>query len=976
MKTGRPESRARAVLLTTAAVACAGSIAVSGAAPVAAAPETSAAASGATIVRIGRNPDFTRVEFAGPNGSRTSVRRVGRTVIVTVPGAQRPDIAQLRVDPPPGVEGVDVKPGASSTQITFLLAQGADIRTGRADGAVYLNLLKPAQTAATSAAVEAGRPNPVPASGVLKVEATAAPGRLALRFPWANPLGAAVFRRGGAVWIVFDAKAKLDVAEALKTLGPATGLRWTAGPDYTVVRLAVPEGIAVGTAVEGPLWTVTLGGAARPARSEVRVDRDDQTGPPALTIALAGATRVVWIQDPLVGDRFAAVTALAPAKGLGRARAFVQTALLQTQQGLAVEAPAQDLSVAIEGDLVRISRPGGLSLSSPGSETQASAPEDLPKASLMPGLVDFDNWSKTGPGGFRERYMHLQDLAAAEGAGGADAPVAARMALARFLVGTELSYEAIGVLDLIAKQKEAMLSDAEFRALRGAARAMVGRWVEAQTDFSVPQLADDPASSLWRGYVEARQGHYEEARKSFLQGARAVDQFTPRWRARFAVANAGTALELGDQTTASGLISFALDQTGQGPEQQLAARLVQARVDEVQGQTRRALAIYDAIARAPLDALSVPAQLRATKIRLDQGKITPLQAVKTLDGLRYRWRGDSTELELIRTLGDIYLSQGRYREALEALRSAGTRLPNLPAAMELQADLSNAFRALFLQGQADGLEPVQALALFYDFRELTPVGAEGDDMVRRLARRLVDVDLLSQAAELLKYQVDNRLDGVAKAQVATDLASIYLMDRKPEQALQAIWGSRTTLLPNALNAERRVIEARALAGLGRYDNALEVVGTDASPDAQDVRAEIYWKQKNWTQAAALLEKRLGDRWKTAGPLTGEEETRLIRAGIAYSLAGDDASLARMGDHWNGFVDGARSPDALRVALARNVETITPAQFAEASAQADSFAGWVAAMKKRFREKGPAAAPAAAPVRQAAATPPATAARAA
>lgn len=975
MKPGRSESRARAVLMTTAAVACAGSISAASVAPVAAAPEAPVAASNPATVRVGRNPDFTRVEFAGANGSRATVRRDGSVVTVTIPGAVRPDVAQLRADPPPGLKSLEVRAGPGGVQLIFTLPEGGDIRTGRADGAVYLNLMKPVEVAAAAAPEEATRASPVPASGVVKVEASAADGRLALRFPWANPLGAAVFRRGGAVWIVFDAKAKMDIAQAQKNLGPATDIRWTAGPDYTVIRLAAPEGVAVGTAVEGPLWTVTLGGAAQPARGDVRIGRDDQTGPAALAVALAGATRVVWIQDPLVGDRFAAVTALAPAKGLGRARAFVQTALLQTQQGLAVEAPAQDLSVAIEGDLVRITRPGGLSLSPPGSEDQATLSSELPKPALMPGLIDFENWSKTGPAGFRARYNQLQDLAAAESAQGADAPVAARMALARFLIGSELSYEAIGVLDLVARKKDSMLSDPEFRGLRGAARAMVGRYVEAQTDFSVPQLADDPASALWRGYIDARQSHWEEARKSFAGGARAVDQFTPRWRARFATENARTALELGDQTSANSLIAFALDQQGQGAEQQLAARLVQARVFEVAGQTNRALAVYDAVARAPLDGLSVPAQLRATKIRLDQGKLKPIDAVKKLDGLRYRWRGDATELELIRTLGDIYLSQGRYREALETLRSAGTRLPNLPAAIELQADLANAFRALFLEGHADGLEPVQALALFYDFRELTPVGAEGDDMVRRLARRLVDVDLLSQAAELLKYQVDNRLDGVAKAQVATDLASIYLMDRKPEQALQAIWGSRTTLLPNALNAERRVIEARALAGLGRYDNALEVIGTDAVPEAQDVRAEIFWKQKNWAQAAALLERRLGERWRDATALTGEEETRLIRAGIAFSLAGDDAALARLGEHFNRFIAAARSPDALRVALARNVETITPQQFAEASAQADSFAGWVAAAKKRFREKGPqrAATP---PARQAAATPPAATPRAA
>src|SRR5436190_869833 len=104
--------------------------------------------------------------------------------------------------------------------------------------------------------------------------------------------------------------------------------------------------------------------------------------------------------------------------------------------------------------------------------------------------------------------------------------------------------------------------------------------------------------------------------------------------------------------------------------------------------------------------------------------------------LRYRWRGDATELETIRALGQLYLAQGRYREALEALRSAGKRLPDLPEALQLQADLSAAFRTLFLDGSADGLEPIQALALFYDFKELTPLGADGDLMVRKLVRRL------------------------------------------------------------------------------------------------------------------------------------------------------------------------------------------------------------------------------------------------
>ncbi|MBP8248366.1 MAG: endoglucanase, partial [Phenylobacterium sp.] len=299
----------------------------------------------------------------------------------------------------------------------------------------------------------------------------------------------------------------------------------------------------------------------------------------------------------------------------------------------------------------------------------------------------------------------------------------------------------------------------------------------------------------------------------------------------------------------------------------------------------------------------------------------------------------------------LYLDQGRYREALEALRSAGKRLPDLPEALQLQNDLAGAFRGLFLSGVADGLEPIQALALFYDFKELTPLGADGDQMVRKLVRRLVDVDLLDQAADLLKYQANNRLDGVPRAQVATDLAVIYLMDRKPEQALQAINSSRTTILPTSLNVERRLVEARALMNLGRLDAALEVIERDTSREGADLRAEVVWKKKDWAGAGILFEKSLADRWKYPGPLAAEEEGKLLRAGVAYSLAGDDGALSRLRERYQSFADQARNPDALRVALSGVQEgRLGVADFGRISADNEAFAGWVAKMKVRFRDR--------------------------
>ena len=930
-------------------------------------------------VRVAQAEDFTRVEFRWAGGARVTTRREGDQLVLRFSRDARPDIALLKATPPRWVKAAEARHVGGVLEIVLTLEAGADAKVGQADGATFVNIAEkkapevpaeppPVEVATTNAAPRA---NPVPAGGVVPVSVDATAAVTRMRFDWAAPVGAAVFRRGEAVWVVFDAPARLNTGKL-----PATGDRYRKlqslnGQGYAALRMVVARNVPVSVSGEGSSWTLTLGGAAPSTRDvgggTVTVSRDaDQ---PGLTATMAGAGRPVWVDDPAVGDRLAVVPALAPAKGLSARRDFVDLSMLPTLQGLAMEAYAPGLSMAVEGDLVRIGKGSGLALSPAwvGGEAPAqTAALGAPTKASMPALIG-DGWAKTGSDhGFMDRYDQLMAAAAAETERGADAPTEARMALARFLVGTELSYEAIGVLNVAARSRETLMGDAEFRGLRGVARVMAGRLKEADSDLSVAILADDPSSSAWRAYIAAKQGQWADARAKFAQAAQAMDLFPPLWRARFERADAEAAIGLGDLAAAQGCLDRA-QIAGLPPAEELANQLTQARLLEARGEKDKALAVYELIAQAPLDQYAAPALLRATQIKLDQGKINAAQAVPIFDGLRYRWRGDETELETIRLLGQLYISQGRYREGLEALRSAGTRWPDLPQAVGLQNDLAATFKALFLDGLADGLEPIQSLGLYKDFKDLTPIGAEGDMMVRKMARRLVDVDLLDQAAELMKWQVENRLDGVPKAQVATDLALIYLMNRQPEQALQAINASRTTVLPTALNTERRMITARALMGVGRLDAALEVIENDAGPEAVDVRAEVAWKARSWPLAATMFEKQLGERWKTPLPLRAEEEGRLLRAGVAFSLAGDEDGLARMRGRYAPLFEGARNPDALKVAFAAlDGGRLTTADFGRSVAESETFNGWVGRMKQKFREKpAPVMAAAKAPAKAAA-----------
>ncbi|WP_312811892.1 hypothetical protein [Brevundimonas sp.] len=926
-------------------------------------------------IRIGANPAFTRIEFAGVIGRRARVRQDGRQVIVRLASTAAPDISRLRVDPPKGVDKVETRAVTGGTELVLTLSEGADAGTGTADGAVWLNI-RPQGAAVNADGSRATANVRVP------VAVSRENGRTTLNFAWSSPVGAAVFRRGNAVWAVFDTKGRMEI----KT-GEGDGVRWASGPDYTVVRIDAAAGQPVSARTEGSNWIVSLGSGT--AGETVEIVRDDEIKA-SLAAQMAGARRAIWLTDPMSGDRMAVVPALGPVKGVQTGRRSVDAHILPTAQGVAVEAFADDVTVETSADRVVVSRRGGLKLSSPDVALSAAAMPmiDAPKAAKYPALIQ-TQWGETGTVGFAARHRELQTAATEEMARASEDPKTgthARMAYARFLVGSGLHYEAIGLLNALIEQTPGMLGVAEVRGLRGAARASIGRLAEAETDFTSGALAGDPATRIWQGYIAAQQSDWATARRMFSAGASAVDSFPAEWRARFATAHALAAMETGDRQGAKELLDYVFALPAVPAPDRLAARLVQAKLLELEGQKDRALAIYKAASRAGMQDIATTAKLGAVRLSLAKGAMNADQAARELEQLKWRWRGDGVELAVIQSLGELYLSQGRYREALTTLKTPGASIANLPGGAKLQADLDRAFRALFLEGAADGLQPVQALALFFDFRELTPVGADGDEMVRRLARRLIDVDLLDQAAELLKYQAENRLDGVAKAQVSANLAAVLLMNRQPEPALQALWTSRSTLLPVAVATERRALEARALMELGRYDHALEILGRDNGAAARQVRAEILWKQEQWGGAATLYEQALGERWRdTAIPLTASEETQVIRAGVGYSLANNASAVTRLSQRYGGFAQGARSPGAMRIALAGldgqgsgGVEN-----FSNLTAQADAYAGWISQTKARFREQTantpapanppvparaePAAAPAAAPAAVPAAT---------
>ena len=366
-----------------------------------------------------------------------------------------------------------------------------------------------------------------------------------------------------------------------------------------------------------------------------------------------------------------------------------------------------------------------------------------------------------------------------------------------------------------------------------------------------------------------------------------IYSYTPDWTARFAAAWAEAALHTNDFDVARKKAEEAISSSKGAGEQAERGRLVLASVKAaVSGPS----AAYDDLAKlasSRWEAVAVRAELKRLEAAAPAGKLTAEQAANELETLRYRWRGDGVEMATVGILADQYMGVGRFREALQLAQGAALRDATAPGARELRIRLTDYFRRLYLQGEADRLDPIQSLALFYEFADLTPVGADGDLMVRRLAQRLVAFDLLGPAAQLLQHQVDNRMRGASRSIVAIDLASIYLLDKRADKALAVLNSTRLPGLPKDVTLQRRTLEAASYRDLGRFDHTVELMEGVDDPDARLLLADAYMRDRKWTEAARTWLEML----PPAGKAQPQHREFALKAAISARMARDNATIA-------------------------------------------------------------------------------------
>ncbi|MGH7034699.1 MAG: hypothetical protein ACREFL_13285, partial [Stellaceae bacterium] len=189
-----------------------------------------------------------------------------------------------------------------------------------------------------------------------------------------------------------------------------------------------------------------------------------------------------------------------------------------------------------------------------------------------------------------------------------------------------------------------------------------------------------------------------------------------------------------------------------------------------------------------------------------------------------------------------------------------------------------------------------------------------------------------------------------KARAATQLALLRLMNHQPEEAMAALDIDAGAGLTADLGRQRQELRAHALLDLGRAAEALAMLASDNSRDAYRLRADIYWHQRDWKNAAKVFALLAGEP-PAKGPLDAETARMVLSWAAALTLEGDQKGLAKLREAFGAAMAGTKSADAFSIIADDNNAAAaaggTPSEIASRVAQIGTLQNFMAAYKQRL-----------------------------
>ena len=715
-----------------------------------------------------------------------------------------------------------------------------------------------------------------------------------LGFPWTRMTGCAAFRRDGYLWLVFDRLGDFDFSLE-RELYKDIILEMVQIPHShaTIYRMVLAQGYNPSLRREGFLWIVDfMYQPIRPRRPINLVLQRKTAFGPRIFVPLEEAPLVLPMIDPEVGDLMYIVPVFAKGAGIDKTRLFVDATFPQTAQGMLVLPNTEGTTVYTSSAGVEIRGPkGGMRFSPEDVLTFLS--QTKTDSHPLAQVLDVSAWGVNNLGNYYTSLKKFQnDVLQAEPK---DKSVP-RLTLARYYFVNGMYPETLSTLRTLAGDDKKAAEAPGVIALRGASNFMMKRYEEAIEDFSHPVIQKDVASKFWKAAASAAISHTPGKYIQEIKDNMVVLQTYPQSiKTPLSLIALRSAVSAKDENGVQNFVEAAesSDNTPAQNDEIIYYRALWQEEKRVYSVAQEEMKFLSEGKNLYIRAI---AGLERTRMEAKANIIKPKQRIEELERLSYAWRGGEFEYNVMTMLMKEFESQKNYVQVLYVLKDMRSRFGDTPDKEKIQKLMEEVFQKIYLSDNDNDISAVKAAALYEDFKELTPPGEKGAQIARKLADRLVTIDLLDRAAGLLEEQINQPVSDKEKGLLSTRLALVRLLNKEPQKALNALKISENKRFSDKLKKQRLYIQAKALADMKKIDEAAALLEEDNSDEAKSLLAEIFWQAQMWDKAADAL-KGLIKKPQPKVPLTQQEAQRILDWAAALRLAGRSKVVTRVRENF-------------------------------------------------------------------------------
>lgn len=636
------------------------------------------------------------------------------------------------------------------------------------------------------------------------------------------------------------------------------------------------------------------------------------------TISLEGAGQVITFEDPVIKDTLYVIPTNKDTSIITNSNVNADFKIVPASIGMVIKPFKDSLKLYSINDMVMFTSPNGVDLVnqdfpvllSSDLETKGIDINDINEQRVF----DFPEWIKGGSEKMLANKLKIQDEI--ENAQAPEEKTSLLIEMAKLYLANAYGHEASGMLDLAQENSPEIAKNPDFIAIRGASEALAGRYQKALEYFSYPPIQQNQEIKLWAGFAAARTEQWKMANRSFPDNNVLLLQYPSTISIPFTIYMAESNLRVGKTKSAQNLLdTVKMNDKAININYKSAIDYLKGEIVRQKGEFTKAVKIWETVSHGVDRLYHTKASLALALLKLNQKEVALDEAINSVENLRFAWREDSLEVEILSTLGKLKAQNLQPLEALEDYASA------IKISKKINYDLGyiiesmqKIFYDLFITKSYPATSTFDVISTYNKFSYLFPNDGETYPLIAlSFADFLIKADLLEKSAETIQSLLDEKLLNDKKIpEAGAKLGAIHLMNNKPRNAIKAIVLTEplnsSNMTPETIES-RNLLKAKAYSKLGEWQKAVSLLEDVKSQKVKLLKADVLWRAKQWKEAAVALQELIPTDVKE---LSEENATIVLNAAIAWRLADNYEELKKIKELYEPMMKTTQLNDAFKV----------------------------------------------------------------